>query len=292
MARNRRRSNERSRPAARDVVRESMRNRKRYTPQDIEGSWDKRSAQAKAGAQSIGGKLTSPQGVRACACVLLLGLTVTFVSIGSSAQSRAGDEIAGYEQEIQAAVGEQAVAQEAVDAVPDADSARQMLSSAKEKGNAVAAQQNAYLDTTPGDTDEVSQIASKLSGILGEAGSTSEGLDPKTPWFKTNADVEGAPQGSDEYSWSFESSYGFVGDEVVVTWLCREKSTGTLLAWTMATYESADDTFVGFSSGVTSTGGKYIGATPSEGSENPEPVDPDAPTIGPDDEIGTDGEGL
>lgn len=292
MARNRKRSNERSRPDTRSVIRESMRDRKRYTPEDIEGVWEVRSEQVKSGAQTAREKLMSPQGLRACACVLLLGVTATFIGIGASSQSTAHEQIAGYEAQAQEALGEQKVAQEAVEAVPDVQGARQMLSSAKEKGEAVAGQQNAYLDTKPGDTKAVSKISSKLSDILEESAPTAKGLDPKTPWFKTNPEMKSAPQDSSEYSWSFESTYEFRGSDAVVTWLCREKSSGKLLAWTMATYQGDSDRFVNFSSGVTSTGGKYVGSTPDKGSENPDPVDPDAPTIGPDDEIGTDGEDL
>lgn len=292
MARNKQRSNDRSRPDPRTVIRDSIRHRKRFTPDELGASLSERSEQVKGRSAVARDGFLSPQGLRVGACVVLLGLTGVFVAVGGSAQSGANDQIAGFEAERVEVAAEGDLAQTQASAVPDVEQARQTLSSAKEKGQAVATQQNAYLNTKPGETGEVTKISEQLAAILGDASEGSKGMDPKTPWYKTGPTVKAAPQGSGEYSWTFESTYEFSGDTAVVTWLCRHKETGDLLAWTMADYDGSDDTFSTFRSGLTSQGQTYIGGTEDKGSENTTPVDPDAPTIGPDDEIGTDGEAL
>lgn len=120
-----------------------------------------------------------------------------------------------------------------------------VLVSAKTAGEAVSSLQNEYV-TIPTSTDStnIQAHADKLSKYFDESAQVG-----RQPWYKN----KGA-------TWSFQSSYDFVGTTSNVLWLCHSES-GELLAYATAVYDAKGDVFKNVVYKNTVTGNARVSAT-------------------------------
>lgn len=269
MARNRKRDNKRSRPSAREVIAQSMNERKRYTPRDMEDYWKQQSDKAKAATSTAQKGLFSPEGRRALLSVALLGVAGTFAIIGTTQQKALSAEAEAARSETSSLSSQLSDAEAALASPMSPDQGKELISSARTKGEEAARLQNVYIDTDSNDSDALAATAQAESQLF-EAPASGASLDPRQPWFVYYND-DGTPVGSGTYSWSFQSPYTFSGTQTSVTWLARDNATGQLLAWTMATYDTTTGTFSKVTTNVTKAGGDRRGSTPPIGTDGSSP---------------------
>lgn len=120
-----------------------------------------------------------------------------------------------------------------------------VLSSAKDAGDAVAKLQNDYV-TIPTSTDssKIKEHANKLGEYFDESSQTG-----RQPWYKHDGAI-----------WTFQSSYDFSGTTTNVLWLCKTNE-GDLLAYATATYDADINMFKNIAYKNTSMGNARIAAT-------------------------------
>lgn len=128
------------------------------------------------------------------------------------------------------------------------------LKSAADRGNNVAYLQNNYqvLDVLENETTYVNN-ADALDSFFAD-----DSKNARVEWYRAYSDTKSESEKL-QYKWSFESVYSFSVDSIDVIWLCREDTTGELLAYTTGIYNVSSNQFSNIERKITRFGNQYIG---------------------------------
>lgn len=128
------------------------------------------------------------------------------------------------------------------------------LKSAADRGNNVAYLQNNYqvLDVLENETTYVNN-ANALDTFFAD-----DSKNARVEWYRARSDTDTKSEKL-QYKWSFESVYSFSVDSIDVIWLCREDTTGELLAYTTGVYNVSSNQFSNIERKITRFGNQYIG---------------------------------
>ena len=128
---------------------------------------------------------------------------------------------------------------------------QETLNTCLQQGSAVAEYQNQYATllrdkkyaSTPEIENNIVNVANNLAPYFTGSG------DGTVIWYYTSdSNTE------TQYTWTFETTYGFKGDSIPVLWICRQDNTGTILAYATATYVVANQKFTGIEHYITVVG--------------------------------------
>ena len=128
-----------------------------------------------------------------------------------------------------------------------------------EVGNEIANLQNAYIDFRKTGVSEKfgskENIAKELEKYIAE-NSISTGTLPWYESFESNDTVQPV--------WSYVTTYGFTTDTSKMIWLCKDSSSGSLLAYMTGLYHSDTKLCDNLSLRLTSLGARSVGTSEDE----------------------------
>lgn len=159
--------------------------------------------------------------------------------------------------EIQELTAQVEQARSAQSGVPNTTSARTAVSALQENSRKIADLQNQYrgwlTSTSDADAQKVADLHTRLSALVPSTAAVR--------WFSPlvkDSSGKTTAMPADRYQWEDMVTYDVTDTSALpVSWLCKS-SDGTLLAWTMATYDANTGTFSQVRTGVTSAGARLL----------------------------------
>ena len=128
-------------------------------------------------------------------------------------------------------------------------SGQEIVSSAKEAGDAVAESQTKYITIDSNDGDGIKAIKTDIQKYFDDKSSADVGAI----WYRNSQPAN--------YAWEFTGGYTFSGDTTKSMWLCKDKDSGVLYAYATATYNASNEKFTDFSKTTTVAGNSAMSGT-------------------------------
>ena len=126
--------------------------------------------------------------------------------------------------------------------------AEKNIDSAAKLGNELAELQNNYFEFSHVTTDE--DLKKQVDAI--DPYFAEDSKESRVQWYSPGKDHLGYPTAN--CKWTFESTFGFVGHQVDVIWICRETETNDILAYTTGVFDGKKKNFTKVRTMTTSKG--------------------------------------
>lgn len=126
--------------------------------------------------------------------------------------------------------------------------AEKNVDSAAKLGSELAELQNNYFEFSHVTTDE--DFKKQVDNI--DPYFAKDSKDSRVQWYSPGKDHLGYPVAN--CKWTFESTFGFIGDNVDVIWICRETETNDILAYTTGVFNGKEKNFTKVRTMITSKG--------------------------------------
>lgn len=180
---------------------------------------------------------------------VIIVLTAGFIAaggiIGLVNENRVDSYNAAYEQTAQVIEELNAQIESSGEESNTVEDVQPKLNSAAVAGDTVAKYQTEYKNALESeDTNDYKNTFGAINQYISDANYCS-------PWFDVTRTIL-------NYTWNFNTTYGFSGDSVPVLWTCYEEKGSDLLAYATGTYSAEKNTFSGIEFHITSAGNAYV----------------------------------